>query len=149
YGGDWASRLHLTLLPACALTAPDAPGCQGTPLPTRNDPRAATASADVPLVASGQTATTMAASTNLVALTAGSSGAAGSFAATSLAPSSTWQAGGPTGTFSWTYPMRTPPSLGGPAPAVSLSYSSQSVDGHTAASNNQPSWIGEGFSYAP
>jgi RHS repeat-associated protein len=149
YGGDWASRLHLTMLPACALTTPDAPGCQGTPLPTRNDPRAATASADVPLAASGQTATTMAASTNLVALTAGTSGAAGSFAATSLAPSSTWQAGGPTGNFSWTYPMRMPPSLGGPAPPVSLAYSSQSVDGHTAASNNQPSWLGEGFSYSP
>ncbi len=41
--------------------------------------------------------------------------------------------------------MRVPPALGGPAPQIGLSYSSQSVDGRHAASNNQPSEVGEGF----
>ena len=33
--------------------------------------------------------------------------------------------------------MRLPPATAGIAPSVALSYSAQSVDGHTAASNNQ------------
>jgi RHS repeat-associated protein len=45
--------------------------------------------------------------------------------------------------------MRVPPSLGGPTPQVSLAYSAQSTDGRTAASNSQPSWIGEGFDFWP
>src|SRR5690606_1544726 len=73
------------------------------------------------------------------------SGPAGDYTATPLQPSSTWSAGGNSGTFAWSYPMRTPPSVGGPAPKVELSYSSQSVDGRHAASNNQPSQVGEGF----
>jgi len=53
------------------------------------------------------------------------------------------------GDFSWSYPIQTPPSLGGPAPQLALSYSSGSVDGRTTATNNQPSWAGEGFDFAP
>ena len=49
----------------------------------------------------------------------------------------------------WDASSRRRLSLGGPSPQVALAYSAQSVDGHTAASNNQPSWIGEGFEYAP
>ncbi len=45
--------------------------------------------------------------------------------------------------------MRVPPGLGGPTPAVQLAYSAQAVDGQTAASNAQPSWIGEGFAWQP
>nr|BFE77272.1 hypothetical protein GCM10020092_105730 [Actinoplanes digitatis] len=38
YGGDWASRLRVNSLPACALTTPDVPECRtGTALDTRND----------------------------------------------------------------------------------------------------------------
>ena len=81
----------------------------------------------------------------MLAATSGPSGAAGDFTATPLAPSATWQAGGSSGDFSWSYPMRVPPSLDGPKPDVTLAYSAQSVDGHSAASNNQPSWAGEGF----
>ena len=40
-------------------------------------------------------------------------------------------------------------SPGRAGPQVALSYSSQSVDGRTAATNNQGSWIGEGFGYEP
>jgi RHS repeat-associated protein len=81
----------------------------------------------------------------LVAAEAAASGPAGDYAASSLSASSTWTAGGNTGSFNWSYPMRVPPALGGPAPQIGLSYSSQSVDGRHAASNNQPSEIGEGF----
>ena len=135
YGADWASRLRLVALPPCAATTPAAAACAGTPLVSDNDLRGRTVSAAVPMTAAG----------TLVALTAGDSGPAGSYAATSLTASSTWAAGTGSGAFSWDHPMRTPPALGGPAPSLALKYSSQSVDGRHAASNNQPSWIGEGF----
>ncbi|MBW6439213.1 RHS repeat protein [Actinoplanes hulinensis] len=135
YGADWSSRLRLRSLPACALTTPSKPGCEGTPLTTDNDVTAQTLSAEV-AVSSAST---------LVAATAATSGPAGDFAATSLNASSTWSAGGNSGNFSWNYPMAVPPSLGGPAPQLALAYSSQSVDGRHAASNNQPSRVGEGF----
>ncbi len=141
YGGNWASRLRLWQLPRCALSTPATPGCQATALPSRNDSAAGRVSADVPVSASG--------SGDLVALAADAKGSAGDFTATSLAPSATWTAGGSTGGFSWAYPMRTPPGVGGPAPKISLSYSSASVDGRSAATNNQPSYIGEGFDYWP
>ncbi|MFD0475452.1 hypothetical protein ACFQ0B_49900 [Nonomuraea thailandensis] len=38
---------------------------------------------------------------------------------------------------------------GGLQPGISLDYSSQAVDGRTAASNNQPSWIGDGWDWQP
>ncbi|ROO59297.1 RHS repeat-associated protein [Micromonospora sp. Llam0] len=134
YGADWASRLRLVSMPDCAMTSA-AGDCAGNALPGRNDLAATTVTATVPLAASG----------SLVALVAGPSGPAGDLAATSLLPSSTWAVGGNSGTFSWSHPMRVPPAAGGLAPSVSLAYSSQSVDGRHAASNNQPSWIGEGF----
>ncbi|WP_328650331.1 RHS repeat protein [Micromonospora sp. NBC_00330] len=139
YGADWSSRLRLMSLPACALTEPAAKECAGTPLPSTNDLTSRSVSAAVPVSTS----------TALVALTAGDSGSTGDYKATSLQPSSTWTAGGNSGSFNWSYPMRVPPSLGGPAPTLSLAYSSQSVDGRQAASNNQPSWAGEGFEANP
>jgi RHS repeat-associated protein len=39
--------------------------------------------------------------------------------------------------------------LGGPEPAPALVYSSAAVDGRSQASNNQPSWVGEGFDWWP
>jgi RHS repeat-associated protein len=135
YGADWASRLRLVALPSCALTTPEKEQCAGKPLPSRNDLANRSLSAEVS-VSGGQT---------LVAAAAGPSGPAGDYAASPLNPSATWAAGGNTGAFTWSYPMRTPPALGGPAPQIGLAYSSQSVDGQHAASNNQPSWIGEGF----
>ncbi|MEU4619621.1 polymorphic toxin-type HINT domain-containing protein [Actinoplanes sp. NPDC023801] len=135
YGADWSSRLRLVSLPACALTTPDKAGCAGTPLDTSNDTKAQTLSADV----------AVSSASSLVAASAAPSGPAGDYSATTLNASSTWSAGGNSGDFTWSYPMRMPPSLGGPTPQVGLSYSSQSVDGRHAASNNQPSRIGEGF----
>jgi len=45
--------------------------------------------------------------------------------------------------------LRTPPALAGPTPKVGFGYSAQGVDGFTAASNAQPSEIGEGFGWHP
>jgi RHS repeat-associated protein len=137
FGGDWASRLRVLALPECALTTPDAPDCAGVPVASKNDAKAGVITASV----SG--------ASTLMALSAGTSGPAGDFAATPMAPSSTWQAGGSTGDFNWSYPLRMPPALGGASPKVSFNYSSQSVDGRTSATNNQPSMLGEGFEYSP
>ncbi|WP_173073577.1 hypothetical protein [Phytohabitans rumicis] len=136
YGADWADRLRLVALPECALSTPERTQCRGTVLRTSNDGSAV--SADVSLTTA-----------SLVLLSAGTSSGSGDYAASSLSPSSVWSAGGSSGDFSWSYPLRAPPSLGGPAPSITLAYSSQSVDGRMAASNNQPSWLGEGFEYSP
>ncbi|RSM40113.1 sugar-binding protein, partial [Actinoplanes sp. ATCC 53533] len=141
YGADWASRLRLVALPECALTTPQRQECVGRPLPSRNDSRAGTVAAGVPVA--GQTASA------LVSVQAAPAGPAGNYGATPLQPSATWSAGGNSGDFAWSYPMRVPPALGGSAPQAVLSYSSQSVDGRHAATNNQPSWAGEGFDAWP
>ncbi|GAA3224403.1 hypothetical protein [Nonomuraea helvata] len=141
YGGDWASRLRLVQLPACAATTPDLPQCQTrTPLPTGNDVKAGRLTADIDLAAAG--ATTLAAE-------AAPSGSAGSYEATSLSPSATWNVSNQSGAFSWSYPLRLPPTPGGPTPNIGFVYSSGNVDGRTVATNNQASWIGEGFDYWP
>ncbi|WP_157882315.1 hypothetical protein, partial [Streptomyces rubellomurinus] len=77
------------------------------------------------------------------------SGPLGNYTATSLSPSSAWSSGSNTGGFSYSYPISVPPSLGGAAPSVALSYSSAEVDGKTSASNAQPSWVGDGWGYEP
>ncbi|WP_229068507.1 polymorphic toxin-type HINT domain-containing protein [Actinoplanes sp. DH11] len=144
YGGDWASRLKLWHLPGCALTTPDKAGCDATALPSRNDLSARTVTAEVPV-----TKSPTAGATALVALAAAPSGSGGDFSATPLSASSSWSAGGSTGDFNWTYPMRTPSGINGPQPSLSLSYSSSGVDGRSSATNNQPSWLGEGFEFSP
>lgn len=159
YGGDWASRLSLWVLPECALSSPGAIECRGRKLASVNDLASGTVSAvaDVgtttatafDLQSSSALTTTSSSGTTLLALSATSSGATGDYQATSLSPSATWSAGGNSGDFSWSYPLRVPPSLGGPAPKVEFSYSSSSVDGRAASTNNQASWIGEGFERQP
>jgi hypothetical protein len=74
---------------------------------------------------------------------------AGTATATSLAPSSTWDVDQQTGDFSTSYPLRVPPVPGGLEPSLNLAYRSSAVDGHTSSTNNQPSWIGEGWDLAP
>ncbi|MFI6546307.1 RHS repeat-associated core domain-containing protein [Streptomyces prunicolor] len=137
YGGDYASRLQLVRLPACALTTPKLKQCRTTtPLPTTNDTSTHTLTTTAPLAATGITA--------LAATTTAKSGA-GSYAATPLNPSASWNAGGSSGDFTWSYPLSVPPSNGGPSPNLALTYDSQSVDGRLPSTNNQPSWVGEGF----
>ncbi|WJK40205.1 polymorphic toxin-type HINT domain-containing protein [Solwaraspora sp. WMMA2056] len=144
YGADWASRLRLVELPKCGLTRPEAGECAARELTSRNDAGTQQVTGQVDLApvaqrlgASGEGA--------FVALMAGSASSAGDYGASTLQPSSTWSAGGPSGDFTWAYPMRVPPTPGGPTPELALAYSSASVDGRGEATNNQPSWVGEGF----
>ncbi|MFB9905575.1 RHS repeat-associated core domain-containing protein [Allokutzneria oryzae] len=80
--------------------------------------------------------------------TAGKAGA-GSYSATSLSSSATWQVSAQNGDFSWSYPLRVPPAPGGLTPDLGLSYSSSAVDGLTSATNTQSSWVGDGWSMWP
>lgn len=145
YGAGWASRLRLWSLPECALTTPQRPGCSPTALQSRNNPAMTTVTGEAPVRAASQPAGSGA----LIMLAAAPAGPSGDFTATPLAPSSTWSTGGSSGGFTWSYPMRAPAVMGGPDPKMSLNYSSASVDGRSSATNNQPSWIGEGFEYWP
>ncbi|MFD9939829.1 polymorphic toxin-type HINT domain-containing protein [Nonomuraea sp. NPDC059023] len=142
YGGDWAARLRVVAYPGCFLTTPEQEACRtGTSIPTRNDPATSTLAADVgPAARSAD---------GVFAVTAATGGSTGSYSATSLSPSAIWQVSAQTGDFTWNYPLRMPPSTGGPAPQVGLSYSSGGIDGRTASTNNQPSWAGEGFDFWP
>ncbi|MFD3504959.1 polymorphic toxin-type HINT domain-containing protein [Streptomyces sp. NPDC058678] len=143
YGGDWGSRLRLHRLPACALTTPELERCRTrTALPGANDPAAKTVTASVDLA-------TASAGPTVLAATADASGPGGSHEATSLSPSGSWMAGSSSGGFSWAYPIEAPEVPGGPQPEVELSYSSQAVDGRTASTNAQSSWIAEGWDYEP
>ncbi|ALG08388.1 hypothetical protein AOZ06_17045 [Kibdelosporangium phytohabitans] len=137
YGGDWANRLKLALLPDCALSTPEGENCQAKPLSTRND-GAGKLSADV---TPGHN--------QLFAVTAAASSGAGDYQASSLSPGSTWSSGTSSGDFNWQYEMHAPPALDGPAPELALSYSSGNVDARTSATNNQPGWAGEGFDFNP
>ncbi|ROT29405.1 RHS repeat-associated core domain-containing protein [Micromonospora sp. HM5-17] len=139
FGGDWATRLRLVRLPECATQTPAAPECQGTPVATHNN-GSGRLHGDVPV---GGT------ESGLIAVMAAAAGTAGDFGQSPLSPSATWQIGGSSGDFTWQYPMSVPPSLGGPTPELKLVYSSGSVDGRTSGTNNQPSWVGEGFEFTP
>jgi RHS repeat-associated protein len=158
FGADWASRLELATIFGCAVSAPATRGCRLAPLRATNDVATGVLTAQVqaapvaagqagPVARAGQAVGSAAA--GLVAATSGTSGPAGDYSATSLTSSATWAETGSTGSFTWSYPMAVPPAAGGLEPRLELSYSSQSVDGLTAASNNQPSWIGQGFDMWP
>ncbi|MEV6163937.1 polymorphic toxin-type HINT domain-containing protein [Streptomyces sp. NPDC052052] len=157
YGGGYGSRLRLVTYPECVLTTPERPECtEATPLSTVNDTNRTTLTAKVlaapaPAAETAGTAAeaTVRSSVTVLAATAGTSGDQGDFGATSLKPSSQWSVSNSSGVFNWSYPISAPPVPGGLAPGVSLGYSSQSVDGQTAVTNNQGSWIGEGFGYEP
>ncbi|WP_433247076.1 RHS repeat domain-containing protein [Streptosporangium sp. CA-135522] len=138
-GADWSSRLTLAGLPPCALTTPDLAQCRTqAPIATVNDTKAATLTAEVS--ASGVA---------VLAAVAAPKGASGTYAATSLAPSGAWSGGGNSGGFGYTYGIQVPQVPGGLIPPITFSYSSSSVDGRVASTNNQPSWLGEGWDYDP
>ncbi|MEU9092829.1 polymorphic toxin-type HINT domain-containing protein [Streptomyces sp. NPDC048428] len=174
YGADWASRLRLVQFPDCYLTTPDDEACQSyEELETTNDidDEAITATVD-PAVETGATpasttdnsrsgsgmlqaayrtsATAAAAgSTAVVGAIDSGAGAGGSFKATPLAADGKWAAGDSSGAFTWSYPLTVPAPPAGPAPNIAFNYTSQSVDGRTAVSSPQASWIGEGWNYEP
>ncbi|GGR34991.1 RHS repeat-associated core domain-containing protein [Streptomyces roseolus] len=156
-GGGWAQRLQLVQLPACVLTTPEKAECrEQTPLKSANDVREQSVSAQValPETAGGvstQLASEASSATVLAVTTAGGGGGqspsgTGDYSATGLAESSSWEAGGSSGSFTWSYGFTMPPAAAGPAPSLSLSYDSGSIDGRTATTNNQGTSVGEGFS---
>ncbi|WP_161631985.1 RHS repeat domain-containing protein [Nocardiopsis baichengensis] len=141
YGGDYGNRLELTALDACADGGE--PDCVASvDLESDNDTEARTLSAVAPATSGEGTLLAASADTD-------SEGGDGDYSATKLQASSEWNVGPQTGGFTWSYPIGTPPVASGLTPDISLGYSSQSVDGRTASSNNQTSWIGEGFDYHP
>ncbi|MEV5969088.1 polymorphic toxin-type HINT domain-containing protein [Streptomyces sp. NPDC051921] len=77
------------------------------------------------------------------------SSASGDFTASPLLSSGSWAAGSSNGAFTYSYQVQTPETAGGLMPKVNLSYNSQSVDGRTSSTNNQASWIGDGWDYNP
>jgi RHS repeat-associated protein len=142
YGGGYASRLTLVRLPQCALTTPQKKQCRTTtPVKTVNDTEKQTLTTDS-VALSASTATVLAA-------TAAASSDKGDFKATSLAASSTWSTDLSSGSFAWAYDMPVPQVPGGLIPRVGLSYSSGGVDGRSGNTNNQASWVGDGFDLAP
>ncbi|MFE3942753.1 RHS repeat-associated core domain-containing protein [Streptomyces sp. NPDC059118] len=146
-GGAYGSRLRLMELPACAAVAsPSDPTCKAVPKPIRFENNSAQKTLTARVSASPAEAGDGGA---VYAVAAGNASAKGDYKATSLAPSASWSVSASSGGFSWDYPIRTIPTPGGFTPTVGFGYSSQSADGRTAATNNQGSWIGEGFSYEP
>ena len=85
----------------------------------------------------------------VLAATTSASGSAGDYSATPLSEAGSWAEGGSSGAFTYSYPISVPPVPGGLAPQVSLDYNSQAVDGLTSSTNNQASWIGDGWDYQP
>lgn len=166
-GGSWSTRLGLVTLPACALTNPEKQECRTTtPVASDNDLASHKLSATVtvagskspspssvllraqddlpstPLLSAASAAPTVLA---VMATSTASTSGAGDYKATPLASSSTWEAGGASGSFTWSYPITVPPAAAGPAPSLALSYDSGSIDGRTGNTNNQGSQVGEGF----
>ncbi|WFB07933.1 sugar-binding protein [Streptomyces sp. LX-29] len=138
FGGGYASRLRLMELPSCALTTPDKAECRnGKPVPTVNDQEKRTlTAAAVPLHTSRVT---------VLAAAAGEQSEKGDYKATSLSPAAAWETDLNTGDFGWSYEMPAPAVPGSLIPKVGLSYSSGSIDGRTGGTNNQASWVGDGF----
>jgi RHS repeat-associated protein len=133
FGGDFGSRLRWAVVPDGSPNARSA----ATPLASTTDSNGNTILTTRP---SGSSVTLAAMSTPT------SSSGMGTYAATPLGGSGTWDVSAQTGAFSWAYPMAVAPAAAGPAPELAFSYDSQSVDGLTSATNNQSSPVGIGWS---
>ncbi|WP_233357104.1 polymorphic toxin-type HINT domain-containing protein [Saccharomonospora iraqiensis] len=151
YGGDYGSRLRLVELPACALTTPDRAECRAaTPVRSDNHVGRRQVTGEIAPAADGAATDpgaegTAEAAPTVLAVQAGASGAGGSFGATDLSPAGSWSAGGSSGDFTYSVPLRVPPAQAGSAPKLGLGYSSGTVDGRTSATNNQASTVGDGW----
>ena len=152
----WANRLRFVSYPSCFATTPEDPKCaEPTELPTVNDFRRQTLTVDTAAIESADTARSGAlktiSTTTLLAASPAAAGSTGDFSASSLAATGSWSQGGATGGFNWEYPLTMPtPGTGqSVAPNATLSYNSQAVDGQTNVSNNQTSWVGQGWDFSP
>ncbi|MFJ9710837.1 RHS repeat-associated core domain-containing protein [Streptomyces sp. NPDC101234] len=179
-GGNYASRLRLVELPACALTTPQLAKCRKqTPLTSLNDPKKTVVSAEVTLgvtssvknaaamdnrrtgvgsaasavytgsvseSATAQTASTSGAASVIAATdSTGQEGGAGGNYASTLSSAGSWGQSGSSGDFTYTYEVESPAATTSLAPDASLSYDSGSVDGKTANTQAQSSWVGDGW----
>lgn len=165
YGGDYGSRLRLVELPGCALTAPAVRACRTqTRLGSLTDARKDWVGADVTLPGATTTASAtpggpaapavltsaVRSSGVILAVVAAPSGSAGNFAAEPLSEADTgWVNGASSGAYTYSYPVAVPPVPGGLEPTVALGYDSQSVSALTSSTNNEASWVGDGFDYSP
>jgi RHS repeat-associated protein len=161
YGGNYGSRLRLVELPACALTTPQVAACRRqTPLDSVQDYNASSVSAVVN-VGGPESATLTSYLGGRVGAALTSSGGAGvigatdstgqeggeggNYAAAKLKPSGTWSEGGDSGAFTYSYPITLPGASTQVLPQVALDYDSQEVDGQTATTQTQSSWLGDGW----
>ncbi|PMR57421.1 hypothetical protein C1A38_29985, partial [Verrucosispora sp. ts21] len=164
YGGSFADRLTLVRLPGCAATTPEVPECSADPVwvSATNDPYAKTLTAVVEVggdataagsrtgVFEGFGPESAVESTGVYALASSASGGStGSYTATDLKPSGSWQVGESAGSFTYSYPLPEPPLPYGQTLGLELSYSSSVVDGMTHGTNNQSGPAGLGWSYSP
>ena len=102
FGADYARRLRLVVLPACALTRPQITSCHSaSPLKSQNSVGARSLS-------SASLNATAGASTLIVAAAATASGSTGTFSATSLSPVGSWTSGSSSGSFTYNYPISVP-----------------------------------------
>ncbi|MEU2944289.1 RHS repeat-associated core domain-containing protein [Nocardiopsis alba] len=142
FGGDYASRLSVVELDECVLddscAAEDTVSYDSAEL-LANDAHDHHLTARVGAAPQGA----------LIALAAAPGGGNGDYGATQLSAASSWNVNNQSGDFSWSYSFPTPPAPSSLNPAIGLGYSSGGVDGRIATSNNQTSWIGDGFAYAP
>ena len=152
-GGNFADRLHLVQLPACALTDPKAARCRAeTPVDTAVSAHVISgavwlgSAGRIGGVAGPRLVVPQAGQSVVMAAVSGASGTNGDFQVSSLSPQGTWAGGGSSGDFTWSYPITVPKPAGGQAPSVALDYDSSSADGRIASTNNQFGMIGEGFS---
>ncbi|GAA2109654.1 RHS repeat-associated core domain-containing protein [Streptomyces synnematoformans] len=142
FGGNYASRLTLVQLPSCALTTPARAACQSTTrIDTTNDTENQTLIGNAVAVRADEP--------TVVAATTTAEGDQGDYKATKLSPSATWETNLNTGDFTWDYDLPVPHVPGELTPKVGLSYSSGGVDGRTGGTNNQASWVGDGFDLWP
>lgn len=159
-GANWGQRLQLVQLPACSLITPELPRCQvATPITSSRNNQRGQLSAVLPgsptarrtSARTSATSTSAPSQTMVMAAVAGSSSSNGSFTASSLAPSGSWAAGGASGAFTYGYPLTLPPAgTGGDvAPKITLAYNSAAIDGQMSTTNNQSSFVGEGWNYDP
>ncbi|MEU6759853.1 hypothetical protein [Streptomyces sp. NPDC046685] len=156
-GASYGQRLKLVQLPSCVLTTPSAPQCRtATPVRSVNNPEPQQVTAEgvtVPAAApaalpDARAAFAASGGAVVLAATAAAAGPSGNFTATPLAASGRWSAALNGGSFNWSYPIAVPAIPGDHKPDLELSYSSASIDGRSANSNNQASWAGDGFGMA-
>jgi RHS repeat-associated protein len=157
FGGNYADRLRLVRLPACAVGSPSSPGCWvPEPVLAVNDPVSRTLIARVPvpgepgsLDPSPQASGSPESGTVLAVTSTTQGTSTGDYTATDLNPGGTWQVGLSSGSFGYGYPMPEPPSQAGSGLGLALSYDSQSVDAFTQSTNNQSGWAGLGWDLSP